>query len=164
MPVEAGNSQGQKPAWECKRNFNPTCPDGFNFDGVMCHEARDGPAMMRMMCHALIPIFCNRMEPIWVPTCSLDSSAACCIWHHQFLESSDSVVFIVPFETFCIFMSLAAPSFRIQGRIAGISEQQPCRRAPAGVSISCKFASTEPASIVKPMVIYIAIASFKVTS
>eukprot|EP00435_Cladocopium_sp_Y103_P046428 s359_g13.t1 len=32
------HAPGQKPDWECKRNFNSTCPDGFNFDGVMCHE------------------------------------------------------------------------------------------------------------------------------
>lgn len=32
------HAPGKKPAWECKRNYNRTCPDGFNFDGVMCHE------------------------------------------------------------------------------------------------------------------------------
>ncbi|CAJ1449327.1 unnamed protein product, partial [Effrenium voratum] len=32
------HAPGQPPAWQCTRNFNRTCPDGFNFDGAMCHE------------------------------------------------------------------------------------------------------------------------------
>ncbi|CAJ1348044.1 unnamed protein product [Effrenium voratum] len=34
------HAPGQPPAWQCTRNFNRTCPDGFNFDGAMCHESQ----------------------------------------------------------------------------------------------------------------------------
>ncbi|CAK8998006.1 unnamed protein product [Durusdinium trenchii] len=45
------HAPGKKPAWECKRNYNRTCPDGFNFDGVMCHEVL--PLAASQCCSAL---------------------------------------------------------------------------------------------------------------